>query len=103
VRQIILPAARILFHHQPAADVKHQAGGDDNDDALENIAVLARVQDRKQPRRDDAGADRGQRAAIESLDAVTSTRLGQIAGECGDHQHGFEPLAEQDDGGLDEC
>jgi hypothetical protein len=29
--------------------------------------------------------------------------LGQIAGKGCDHQHGFKPLAEQDDGGLYEC
>ena len=48
-------------------------------------------------------ADRGQRSAIEGLDAVAGTDLGQISGERGDHQHGFKPLAEQDDGGLNEC
>ena len=26
--------------------------------------------------------------------------FGQIARERGDHQHGFEPFAQQDDGGL---
>jgi hypothetical protein len=34
---------------------------------------------------------------------MTGAGLGQITGERGDHQHGFEPLAEQDDGGLNEC
>ena len=29
--------------------------------------------------------------------------LGQITGERCDHQHGLEPLAEQNDGGLNEC
>jgi hypothetical protein len=55
--EIFLPAARILLHHQPAADIEHQGGGDENDDAFEDIAVLARVQHRKQPGRNDAGAD----------------------------------------------
>jgi hypothetical protein len=34
---------------------------------------------------------------------MAGTGLRQIAGERGDHQHGFKPLAEQDDGGLNEC
>src|SRR6266481_8973249 len=29
--------------------------------------------------------------------------LGEIAGECGNHQHGLQSLAEQDDSGLNEC
>ena len=103
MREIFLPAARILLHHQPAADIEHQGGGDENDDAFEDIAVLARVQHCKQPGRNDAGADSCERAAIQRLNAMSCTGLGQIARQCGDHEHGFEPLAEQDDGGLDEC
>ena len=103
VGEIFLPAARILFHHQPAADIEHQGGGDENDDAFEDVAVLTRIEHRKQPGRYDAGADRGNRAAIQRLNAMTGTGFGQIACQCCDHEHGFEPLAEQDNGSLDEC
>ena len=65
--------------------------------------MLARVQHREQPGRDDAGADGGQRAAIQRLNAMRGANLGQIARQGRDHEHGFEPLAEQNDGGLDEC
>ena len=48
--------------------------------------------------------DGGERSAVERLDAVARRpALVKIAGERGDHQHGFEPLAEQDHGGLNEC
>ena len=103
MREIFLPAARILLHHQPAADIEHQGGGKQNDNAFQNVAVLARIQHCKQPRGDDAGADRGERAGIQRPNAVAGARLGEIARKCCDHQHGFEPLAEQDDGGLNEC
>ena len=103
VRQIFLPAARILLHHQPAADIEHQGGGEQDDDAFEDVAVVARIEHRKQPGRDEAGADRGERAAIQRPNAMRGAGLGQIARQRGDHQHGFEPLAEQNDGGLDEC
>jgi hypothetical protein len=65
--------------------------------------VLARIEHRKQPGRNDAGAHGGERAAIQRLNAMTSAGLGQIARQRCDHEHGFEPLAEQNDGGLDEC
>ncbi len=68
VREIFLPAARILLHHQPAADVEHQGGGKQNDKAFQDIAVVARVQHRKQPGRNKAGADGGERAGIERLE-----------------------------------
>jgi hypothetical protein len=62
------------------------------------------IEHRKQPGGDDAGADRGQRAAIQRADPVRGADLGQIARKRCDHQHGFEPLAEPEmDGGLDEC
>ena len=38
-----------------------------------------------------------------ALNAMTGAGFGQIARQRCDHEHGFEPLAEQDDGGLDEC
>ena len=65
--------------------------------------MVARIQHRKQPGRNEAGADGGERAAIQRLNAMTGAGLGQIARQRCDHEHGFEPLAEQDDGGLDEC
>jgi hypothetical protein len=34
---------------------------------------------------------------------MTGTGFGQVARQRCDHEHGFEPLTEQDDGGLDEC
>ncbi len=34
---------------------------------------------------------------------MTGAGLGEIAGECGYHQHGLQSLAEQDDSGLNEC
>src|SRR5258708_34103523 len=45
----------------------------------------------------------GQGSAVERPDAMTGAGLGEIAGECGNHQHGLQSLAEQDDSGLNEC
>ena len=64
MREIFLPAARILLHHQPAADVEHQGGGKQNDKAFQDVAVVARVQHRKQPGRNKAGSNGGERAGI---------------------------------------
>jgi hypothetical protein len=96
-------SARVLLHHQPAADIEHQACRDENDDAFHDVAVLARIQDRKQPGRDKAGGDGGKRAAVERLDAVGGAGLGEIARECCDHQQRLEAFAEQNDGSLNEC
>ena len=103
MREIFLPATGILLHHQPAADVEHQGGGKQNDNAFQNVAVIPRIQHRKQPGRNEAGRDGDERAGIERLNAVGCTDLGELARQRRDHEHGFEPLAEQDDGGLDEC
>ncbi len=65
--------------------------------------MVAGIEHRKQPGRNDAGTDGCKRAAVQRLNAMGCTGLGQIARQCCDHEHGFEPLAEQDDGGLDEC
>ena len=64
--------------------------------------MLPGIQHREQPGSYDAGTDRGERPAIERIDAMPGAGLAQVAGECGDHQHSLEALAEQDDGGLDE-
>ena len=45
----------------------------------------------------------GERAAIQRLNAMGCTAFRQITCQRGDHEHGFKPLAEQNDGGLDEC
>ncbi len=65
--------------------------------------MIARIEHRKQPRRDEAGGDGNERAAIQRLNAMTGAGLGQVPRQRGDDEHGFEPLAEQDDCGLDEC
>jgi len=62
----------------------------------------AGIQHRKQPRRNDAGADRRQRAAVSAV-MRWPARLGQVASQRGDHQHRFQPLAKQNDGSLNEC
>ncbi len=101
--QIILPAAWILLHHQPAADIKHQTSGNENDASFQHIAVLAGIPDREQPRCDEAEDNRHKRAAIERGDTMPATDLAQIARQRRNHEHGFEPLAKQNDSGLDKC
>ncbi len=103
VGEIILPAARILLHHQPAADIKHQGRGDEDDDAFEDVAVLAGIQHSEQPGGNDAGADRGERAGIKRAHPVTAADLDEVARERRDHEHCLKPLAQQDNGGLNEC
>ena len=83
--------------------VVQEGGGKEDDDALKDVAVVARIEHRKQPSSDEAGGDGDERAAIERLNAMTGAGLGEVARQRGDNEHGFEPLTEQDDGSLDEC
>ena len=46
VCEVVLPTARVLLHHQPAADVEHQAGGDQDDDPFHDIVVPIGIEHR---------------------------------------------------------
>ena len=43
----LLPAPRVLLHHQPAADIQHQCRGEKNDDAFERIVMIPGAEDRE--------------------------------------------------------
>ena len=49
-----------------------------------------------------ARSDSDQRTGIERAQTIARADFGEIAGQCRDHQHGFQPLTQQDNGGLNE-
>src|SRR5712691_11631936 len=100
--QKALPGLRVLSQKQPAADIEHQRGGNQDQYPLQDVVVNAIVEQLEQPGGDDARDDGCAGAEIQHRQTMPRSHLAEIGGESRDHEHGLEAFSQKNGSRLNE-